>query len=245
MKIHQVKGRLVNSYVIEDSGKLCVADVAVNGEKYVLGYIDQVLKRPVEDVELVMCTHDDPDHIGGVLRLAKQCNAESCYPLAAFDQIKKIGNDPSGMLFRIGSSAREVLRSRAWDMYFSPERNRLAKDKPARELDDEVVSELLKSEPDHRLKGGDGLPGFPDWQVLHTPGHTWDSCCYYHHPTKSLISGDTLLGSKKKGFVVTPSIYSNPIHLFSTISKLKGLDPRSIYPGHGSYFQGENLLGHL
>lgn len=44
------------------------------------------------------------------------------------------------------------------------------------------------------LKGGETLElsGF-QWEVLHTPGHTIDGLCLYHEPTKTLISGDTVV----------------------------------------------------
>ena len=61
----------------------------------------------------------------------------------------------------------------------------------------------------------------------------------------SLVAGDTLLGSHKKGRVVLPSIYSNPRQTGWTIRKLKGLNPVHIYPGHGRSFHGEGLLDHL
>ncbi len=245
MEIHQVKGRLVNSYVIEDCDQLFVVDVATQGEKYVLGFIEQVLKRSLQEVALVMSTHDDPDHIGGVRRLAKQCNAKIAYPLASLDPLVKLVNDPMGMVFRFSSGCAEALRSRSWEMYFNAQRDAAAELKPTADLDSEIVSQHKVGEPDYRLKGGDYVPGFPDWRVLHTPGHTWDSCCFYHEPTKSLLTGDTLLGSKKKGGVVTPSIYSNPFHLSETIKNLRKLEPAFICPGHGSCFRGENLLAHL
>ncbi len=48
--------------------------------------------------------------------------------------------------------------------------------------------------PPTELKGGETLElsGF-QWEVLHTPGHTIDSLCLYHEPTKTLISGDTVV----------------------------------------------------
>ena len=47
--------------------------------------------------------------------------------------------------------------------------------------------------PDILVKDGDELDyaGF-SCKVLHTPGHTWGSCCYYFPEEKLLISGDTL-----------------------------------------------------
>jgi hydroxyacylglutathione hydrolase len=48
--------------------------------------------------------------------------------------------------------------------------------------------------PPTELTGGETieLSGF-EWEVIHTPGHTIDGICLYHEPTKTLLSGDTVL----------------------------------------------------
>lgn len=48
--------------------------------------------------------------------------------------------------------------------------------------------------PPTEVKGGEtlDLSGF-QWEVIHTPGHTIDGICLYHQPTKTLISGDTVV----------------------------------------------------
>lgn len=42
------------------------------------------------------------------------------------------------------------------------------------------------------LEEGDGLPGLPGWQVLHTPGHTPGSVCLWHAQEGVLIVGDAM-----------------------------------------------------
>jgi len=44
------------------------------------------------------------------------------------------------------------------------------------------------------IEGGEtlDLSGF-EWEAIHTPGHTIDSICLYHEPTKMAITGDTVL----------------------------------------------------
>lgn len=82
--IHLVKTRYVNSYVVEYADRLLVVDVAFKCHAYVLGFIEQKLKRPISDVGLIVCTHDDPDHIGGVAAFAELCAAEVAVPYASF-----------------------------------------------------------------------------------------------------------------------------------------------------------------
>ncbi|MCP5066208.1 MAG: MBL fold metallo-hydrolase [bacterium] len=99
-------------------------------------------------------------------------------------------------------------------------------------------------EPDYYLKHHQALPEFEDWLVIHTPGHSWDSCCYYHREGKVLLTGDTFLGSGSKGRLVLPSIRSNPWQFRTTFRHLNGLAIEHIYPGHGSSMHGSDLLTH-
>ena len=44
------------------------------------------------------------------------------------------------------------------------------------------------------IAGGETLDlGGHKWEAIHTPGHTIDSICLYHQPTKTAITGDTVL----------------------------------------------------
>ncbi|MCB1647744.1 MAG: MBL fold metallo-hydrolase [Pseudomonadales bacterium] len=243
MKIHKVKTRLSNSWVIEDGAGILVADVATRCEGTVLRYIEESLHRPVTDVALVVCTHDDPDHIGGVMAMARSCRAALGIPHASQRTDLKLLNDPLGPLFRLSTGFREAMRPRMRQMYMNRER--------AARYEQVANPHLKHAEnvrfvvPRHRLRDGDRLEGFPDWQVIHTPGHSWDSVCFFHEPSRGLITGDTLLGSAKKGSLVHPAIYDNPLYLQRTMIKLQKLNPQRVYPGHGSTFDGEELLAHL
>lgn len=249
MKIHQVKTRLVNSYVIEYRSKLLVMDVAVRCHRYVLGFIEKELRRDIHDVSTVVCSHDDPDHMGGVKALAAICHAQIAIPLAAGAPLRKLINDPSGGLTRGITSMREMFRARAWDMYVNPQRTLKARRAARSEAnaarsshDDVHGKEGAKLHSDFRLKHGDHVPNFSDWIVVHTPGHSWDSVCFYHRESQSLLSGDTLLGSGKKGHLVVPAIYSNRAQTLETLSRLRALPITSVYPGHGSIIRGDHLI---
>ncbi|MBT4492189.1 MAG: MBL fold metallo-hydrolase, partial [Gammaproteobacteria bacterium] len=75
MKINLVKTRYVNTYVIEETAGMFIVDVASRCDGFVLRHIQKEMNRSLHDVILATCTHDDPDHIGGVVRLAKACHA--------------------------------------------------------------------------------------------------------------------------------------------------------------------------
>ncbi len=241
MRVHQVKTPLSNSYVVEDGAGVFVVDVAARCHGYVLGHLEEELGRQPEDVELVLCTHDDMDHIGGLRHLALACRASLALPHASRSRLRKTWNDPGGWLVRMGTSMVEATRPRAWKMYANPARRTRFEGRPRKRLD-LPRREVARQRPAHRLRHGEELPGFPGWSVIHTPGHTWDSCCYYHESSGSLLSGDTLLGSIQKNRLVRPSIFSNLDQFKTSMRRLRELDVRSVYPGHGSAFHGEDLL---
>jgi glyoxylase-like metal-dependent hydrolase (beta-lactamase superfamily II) len=243
MNIHLVKTRYSNTYVIDEAGALLVIDVAMRCDGFVLKYIKEKLGRSIFDVSLVVCTHDDPDHIGGVTALAKSCHAISAIPHASKRPHIKLIRNPLGPMVKLATTIREAGRERSRAMY----RN---KDRDARY--EHVINHHLEEQdnerfvmPRQRLGHGKRLDGFENWEVIHTPGHSWDSICFFHGPSRSLVTGDTLLGSGSLGRLVHPAIYANPGDMRRTLRKLKRLNPKTVYPGHGTIFSGDQILDHL
>jgi glyoxylase-like metal-dependent hydrolase (beta-lactamase superfamily II) len=81
------------------------------------------------------------------------------------------------------------------------------------------------------LADGDLLPG-SDWKVIHTPGHTRGSVCFYHEGAGILISGDTLF---RDGVGRTDGPDSDGAALQESIATRLFVLPDStiVYPGHG------------
>jgi glyoxylase-like metal-dependent hydrolase (beta-lactamase superfamily II) len=243
MRIHLVKTRLVNSYVVAEAGRLLIVDVATRCGRYVLGFVEQDLERDRNDVSLVVCTHDHPDHIGGLRTVARACDAQVGIPWSSLRPHLKWMRNPAGIFFRVVTGFREAMRTRSWNMVANPKRLRRYGRRPSRHPGPDLSFRALR--PDYRLVDNQRLAGFPDWCVIHTPGHSWDSICLFHEPSRSLISGDTLLGSSTRGQLVQPSVYDSPASLRRTMQRLKALQPSRVYPGHGAVFAGDELLDHL
>jgi len=69
------------------------------------------------------------------------------------------------------------------------------------------------------------------FDILHTPGHTPGSCCYYFSTDKVLFTGDTLF---KQGVGRSDHSYSSKKNLIESIKKICKLPKTTmIYPGHG------------
>jgi glyoxylase-like metal-dependent hydrolase (beta-lactamase superfamily II) len=87
--------------------------------------------------------------------------------------------------------------------------------------------------PDHDLADGDVLTvGQVDLHVLHTPGHSWGSCCFHAPDLGVVFSGDTLFnggpGATGRSFSDFPTIVD------SIRTKLLTLPPQTVvHTGHG------------
>lgn len=78
---------------------------------------------------------------------------------------------------------------------------------------------------DIELEEGDKIK---DFEVIHTPGHSKGAICLWDG--ENLISGDTVFG---QGGVGRTDIGGSWSDLKESVEKLKKLDVKTIYPGHG------------
>lgn len=93
-------------------------------------------------------------------------------------------------------------------------------------------SSSYSTKADHLVKEGDvlQLAGY-EIHVLHTPGHTAGSACYYFPQEKVLISGDTLF-CQSYGRTDFPT--SSPRDMQNSVGRLLKEIPEdvAVYPGH-------------
>lgn len=82
------------------------------------------------------------------------------------------------------------------------------------------------------VRGGETLElSGIEWEVIHTPGHTIDGICLYHAPTKTVLTGDTVL----------PNAVGRPDkaaggsleHYVFGLKALLKRDIENVFPGHG------------
>lgn len=96
-----------------------------------------------------------------------------------------------------------------------------------------MTGQPVALEPEHFMKDGQvfEVAGM-EFKVLHTPGHTIGSCCFYLEEEKVLFSGDTVF-LESVGRTDFPT--GNGRKLVESIrTKIFALPPEvQIYPGHG------------
>lgn len=162
------------------------------------------------DVARVVLTHAHPAHVGGVAHLLKN------HPVRVFAHPKEL----------------PVLRGKAP----RPRRRGLAGLVAGAVFEEYYPWEPIDSvQP---VEPGTPLRGIPQWQVLHTPGHTDGSLSLFHPARQILICGDVL--SNRGGRLHAPAGYRNAdkASLRSTLETLGKLDCDILCCGHGPVVRG-------
>lgn len=110
----------------------------------------------------------------------------------------------------------------------------------------EMLNELAEQPAaDLSFKDGDTLSLLSDsdelknelqhWKVIHTPGHTPGSSCFYNAAQKILISGDTLFDYG--GYGRTDMAGGDEVKIIHSLELLRNTIPAGtkVYPGHDSF----------
>lgn len=105
-----------------------------------------------------------------------------------------------------------------------------------------VWADEVTVKPDKWFKDGEEvtLAGLK-FKVLHTPGHSEGSCCYYFEEEKTLIAGDTLF---RESFGRTDLSTGDMFQLVNSLKEIIfKLPPETIvFPGHDSFTTIEHEL---
>jgi hydroxyacylglutathione hydrolase len=79
--------------------------------------------------------------------------------------------------------------------------------------------------------------GNTELKILHTPGHSPESVCFYARDKKILICGDLVFD---RGVGRTDLPFGNKEELKSSINTVSALDTELLLPGHGVIIEGRN-----
>jgi len=74
-------------------------------------------------------------------------------------------------------------------------------------------------------------------EVIHTPGHTVGSVCFFERKSQSLFSGDTVFTNGSVGRWDLPT--GNRSTLLSSLETLSRIPLKNLYPGHGPFSEGD------
>lgn len=205
-------GGLVNLYVIRGA-QTAVVDSGVSGTPTT--FLQPALASVglgLEDIDWVLNTHGHMDHLGGNSELK---DAGSDIALHREDAPRASSN-------RLHvEQAAEWLHAIGLD-HLVPDREALL----LRLLGREVGVDRLLEEGDVVDLGADVR-----LEVVHTPGHTGGSVCYWWEATGMLITGDSVQarGSRPGGLPVL----EDPVTYRRTLDRVESVGARTLLMGHG------------
>lgn len=147
--------------------------------------------------------------------------------LADVNTLIDVGRDPEA-ISKLGQASTGVGKKRVDQVIITHEHydhaGLLAEIK--REYQPRVYAYNKSEYVDHAVREGKKIRvGDCECEVIHTPGHTYDSICIYCEAEGILFSGDTSLD------VITPGCYEE--YYIRTLEKLRKKVIRTVYPGHG------------
>lgn len=100
------------------------------------------------------------------------------------------------------------------------------------------LSDYERFTPDTYLEDNQDLSNYGlDATVIHTPGHSEGSICI-HTAEGDLFCGDLFNNTKRPE---KASLIQDPDKLEASVEKIRALDVKTVYPGHGKPFRMEQL----
>ncbi len=212
-KVAPIKLGMVNAYLLSAGDGFVLVDTGFPDSWDDLEAALKSAGALPDRLKLVVVTHGDFDHTGGCAKLQKRYGAR-----IATHQ----GDAPMG---ETGTPLkRDTSRLGRFIMWLNTRR----KDRP----------EFEKFKPDVFLTDGQSLEEYGvDARIVFLPGHTPGSLGILTSDG-DMISGDTVSNMFKPG--ISPFVADRD-ELLSSVAKLKSMDLRTIYPGHGKPFPAAKL----
>lgn len=210
LRIHFLEGYIQNTILIEQDGRLLLFDSGcINDVKRIERYCQENLHRSPADIKLVAVTHMHPDHAGGAVCLRKRFGI----PIAAHRDADRWYRGLGGLL------QHRVDCYLATSVAF---RNR-------RRLRRIVYPRRIN--PDYLLEDGQHLPFFPEWRVIHVPGHIAHDLAFYHEKDRVLYTADLICDVKGQLQLPIPIVF--PRKMAESYDRLGSLPAQVILRAHG------------
>lgn len=197
----------VNCYLVKNHKGFFLIDTGIaGGEPQLFETLKQAGCKP-ENLQLVILTHGDFDHIGNVVAVKEKFGA------------------------KIAMHKEDAFIAKSGDMFINRQkRNAIIK------LFAPLFMKFGESKrfvPDIFLKDGDDLrPYGLDAKVISIPGHSKGSIAILLQ-SEELFCGDLLDNTKEPGFT---SMIDDQIAANNSMMRLKIEDITTVYPGHGEPF---------
>ena len=222
----------LNSYLLKSEQGAILIDTPWNTDEVRTSFLELIADTGTElaGIRLVLLTHYHDDHSGCAAHLRQQGASVAVHPA-----------DTDAMRSRLnGSAYKSILVT--W-------LGRLGADAALSEFafaqQDRLQERFEFPETDIPLEDGQIIE-LGEWKilVLHTPGHTPGSVCFFELHTGTLFSGDHVFPRRRSNAVHRPIGSERPLkEYWSAMARLVELDPVRVMPGHEHQFG--NFIGRV
>jgi glyoxylase-like metal-dependent hydrolase (beta-lactamase superfamily II) len=210
LKVHHLQGHIQSVYLIEYPDKLLLLDGCCRADINMIElFITSELGRPFSDLKLIVVTHVHPDHAGAahILRNITGCKIASAnMPSQWYKGLK--GRFMHIVDIGLAAWVASRMGKAKKNLWYSPH---------------------LKI--DYALADQDKLPGFNDWCVITTEGHTDRDLSVVHLLSKRMYVADLFV--KVKNRYIPPIPVNYPDQYLASILKVQALRPAYIMLAHG------------
>jgi glyoxylase-like metal-dependent hydrolase (beta-lactamase superfamily II) len=223
MKLHRIEGYIQQIYLAEYEDKLMLLDGASRADiPPIRHYITEELAMPFCALKVVVVTHMHPDHAGAAHKLRQ---LTGCKIVSTKKCSQWYSGVSGGLMFATDLLLATWVASR--------------KCKPKRWLG---YPPYLRA--DIKLADGEAIPGFEDWQVLETPGHTDRDLSVYHKQQEILYVADLMVEVKKH--LISPFPIFHPNKYRNSLLRIYELQPSRLLIAHGGEVAlNEQAFDHL
>jgi len=217
MIVHHLAGHIESMYLVEYPDRMLLLDSGCKCDaNSIRDYIVNKMGRGLHELKLCVVSHLHPDHAGGALSLRKHTGSR----IAAFHKIDEWYAGIGGFIQHKIDTYLAWWVSRKQDQ----EKRRV------------LYSRFVK--PDIKLQDMQALPGYEDWTVIHTPGHTSHDICLFHEKTGLIYAGDLFVKIKDK--YLPPFPVTLPDAMCFSLKKLNKFDIKKVLLAHGGAFEDVN-----
>ena len=203
--MHQIRTVGARVTLIMSGRDAVLVDAGLRGSSNTITAGLKALSVSPDHVSLIVLTHYDPDHSGGLARLAEATSAKVAVHAREASIVSGASPAPSPYRSKVLAA---VARPLIAPLYGAP------------------------VDVDYLLEDGDRLPVETDIQVLHTPGHTRGSICLYLTATKVLITGDALQYRFRRLSPPAAAVTEDPKQAKESLKKLLLVDFDTLCFGH-------------
>ncbi len=210
MKVHRIKGYIQSLYLVDYSDKLMLLDSGCRCDvKTVQNYIENDLGRKMSDLKLVLVSHIHPDHAGGANSYKSKFNTAIAIKEGADNWY--LGWDGLKNYFI------DIVLT--WYV--------------AKKMKKDIINIFFKRriKSNFFLKDNSLIPGFEDWMVISTPGHTDSDLTFYHKESGVAYIADNLI--KLRNNFIIPHPVSFPEDYKTSLKKYIDLDIKEYLLAHG------------